>query len=74
MDRHRLDADPDPTFHFDADSGPDPTPNFTHVGKLEIFLDFIAIRVSIVFIFLLSVSGAVILKHLDNISKFSGKK
>ncbi len=46
MDRHRFDADPDPTHHFDADPDPDPywhqnnadphadpTPSFTHVAK-----------------------------------------
>ncbi len=39
-DRHRLDADPDPTFPFYA--GPDPdTPSFTQVGKPDIFLPFI---------------------------------
>jgi hypothetical protein len=33
-DGHRFDADPDPTFHFDADQYPDsdPTPSFTHGG------------------------------------------
>jgi hypothetical protein len=31
VDRHRVDADPDQTFHFDAD--PDPTLSFTQVGK-----------------------------------------
>ncbi len=32
VDRHR--ADPDPTFHFDADPDPipDSTPSFTHIG------------------------------------------
>jgi len=46
------DADPDPTFRFDADPDPDwqqnnadphaePTPRFTHVGKLgNIFFYF----------------------------------
>jgi hypothetical protein len=29
-----FDADPDPTFHFDADpEDQDPTPSFTHVRK-----------------------------------------
>jgi hypothetical protein len=31
VDQHRLDADPDSTFHFDADPDPDPIPNFTLV-------------------------------------------
>jgi hypothetical protein len=45
-DRHRFDADPNSTLHFDADPDPvpdwhqnnadphaDPTPSSTHVGK-----------------------------------------
>ncbi len=38
VDRHRLDADPEPepSFHLDADPDQDPTPSFTHVGKSEI--------------------------------------
>jgi hypothetical protein len=34
-DRHRFDADPDPTFHFDDDPGLDsnPIPSFKHAGK-----------------------------------------
>ncbi len=31
VDQHRLDVDPDSTFHFDADQDPDPIPNFTPV-------------------------------------------
>jgi hypothetical protein len=30
VDRHHVDADPDPTFYFDVDPGPDPFPSFTH--------------------------------------------
>jgi hypothetical protein len=39
VDRHRVDAEPipDPTFQFDADTEPDPTPDFTDVGKAELF-------------------------------------
>ncbi len=39
MDRHRVDADPDPAFHFDTDPDPDPdsnpdsNPSFVHTGK-----------------------------------------
>ncbi len=35
LDRHRFDANPDPTVHFDPDpdSDTDPYPSFTHVGK-----------------------------------------
>ncbi len=38
MDRHCLEADPDPTFHFDAN--PDPTPSFNVLGNRNIFLFF----------------------------------
>jgi hypothetical protein len=43
MKWHRVDADPDQTFYFDADPDPDPnlTSIFTHVGKFRIFLTFI---------------------------------
>ncbi len=48
MDWHRVDADPDPNFHFDADpvwdtypdwlqNDADPTPSFAHVIKFVIF-------------------------------------
>jgi hypothetical protein len=39
VDRHRFDADPnpDPTFQFDAETDPDPSPDFTDVGKAELF-------------------------------------
>jgi hypothetical protein len=35
VDRHRFDAHPDPTFHFDADPDPypDPITSFTRVGN-----------------------------------------
>jgi hypothetical protein len=37
VDRHRVDADPDPTLHYhvDPDSDPDPTLIYTQVGKSE---------------------------------------
>jgi hypothetical protein len=48
LDRHRFDANPDPIFHFDPDSDPDPTPSFTHVGKSgENILTFIHISASL---------------------------
>jgi hypothetical protein len=37
VDRHRFNADPDPTFHFDADLDPDSTPSFQLVGKIRFF-------------------------------------
>ncbi len=30
-------SNPDPTFHFDANPDPGPSPNFTHVGKFNFF-------------------------------------
>jgi hypothetical protein len=41
VDRHRFDADLDPTFNVDAVPGPDSdhTLNFTHVGKSNISFD-----------------------------------
>jgi hypothetical protein len=35
--RYRVDAGPDPTFHFNAVPDPDPTPGFTYVEKSEFF-------------------------------------
>jgi hypothetical protein len=46
VDRHYINADPDPNFHVDADQDPDPgwhqnyvdpTLSFTHVGKSDFF-------------------------------------
>ncbi len=39
--RHGSDADPNPTFDFDAYQDPYPTPNFTEVIKPEIELIFL---------------------------------
>jgi hypothetical protein len=38
VDRHNINADPDPIFHFEADPDPDPTLSFAHGGKLDHFL------------------------------------
>jgi uncharacterized membrane protein len=83
VDRHRFDADPDPTFHFAAYPDPDPTPSFTHVGISDFFdifysliflISFIYSTVSLhIFIFLVSVLGALIFNILDSIIQFSGK-
>jgi hypothetical protein len=35
VDRHRFDADPDPTFHFDADRTGTGTPGFTMLENRE---------------------------------------
>ncbi len=42
VNRHRIDANPDPTFHLDAepDTDPDPTQSFTHVERSEEFFYF----------------------------------
>jgi hypothetical protein len=37
VDRHRFDADPEPTFYFDPS---DPSLSFTHVGNQKKFFDF----------------------------------
>jgi hypothetical protein len=62
VDRHRIDAgpDPDPTFHFntDTDSGPNPILSFTHVGKSEKNVNFIHSNASLLcFILLVSIVG-----------------
>jgi hypothetical protein len=36
--RHRFDADPEPTFHFDADPDLDPTATSKQVEKSEFFI------------------------------------
>jgi hypothetical protein len=87
VDRHRLDADPDPKFHVDADPDPnldwhqnnadphvDLSPSFTHVGKSEYFFTFIhSIARLQCFSFLISVKCAAICSVFD-ILQFSGKK
>jgi hypothetical protein len=58
VDRHRFDAAPDPTFHFDsdpdldwhqnnADPHADPIISFTQVGKLGIFFTLIQSNASL---------------------------
>ncbi len=39
MDRHRFEADPNPSFHFDADPDPAPDPDATpsYVGKSDFY-------------------------------------
>jgi hypothetical protein len=56
VDRHRFDADPDPTFHFDADPDPDRTLRF--IQKNGTFFTFIHSIVSLHnFMFLISDIG-----------------
>ncbi len=57
MDRHRFDADPDPTFYFDADPVPDPSSIYTQVRKSEIVFDFSSQHC---FIFLISIIDDII--------------
>jgi hypothetical protein len=54
VDRHHISADPDPTFHFNADPDldPDPTPRFTHVGKSE-FFNFLVIVIGVTIFYIL---------------------
>jgi hypothetical protein len=82
VDRHRFDADPDPTFHFDADphpdSEPDPTLGFTHVVMLGNQIFYSQHWQFTCFTSLISVLGVIIFIMLDStgtcIVKFSGKK
>jgi hypothetical protein len=50
VDRHRFEADPNPSFHFDADPDPAPDPDATpsYVGKSDFLLLFITVSVYIV--------------------------
>ncbi len=62
MDRHSFDA------------YPDPSPSFTHVGKLESMI-FIHSSVSLhCFIFLVSIKDVINFNVLDSILTFSGEK
>ncbi len=54
LDRHRFDADPDPTFYFDAD------PDFPYAGKFHFFPFFHSSASLHCFVFLVSVIGVVI--------------
>ncbi len=66
-DQHRVDADPDPTFHpflcrFRSGFGNSTTPSFTHNREREIFGGFYSQQcpINIVFIFLVNVIGVII--------------
>ncbi len=69
VDRHRVDADPDQTFHFWCRSGP-PTPSLTQVGKSAIF----SINSGTSFSFLVIVVGVKIFSILGSTLKFYEKK
>ncbi len=60
VDRKRLDADPNPTFRFDADPNPDPNPDptssLTH-GKSEFFSSLLFKFHSTLFYLFLSASN-----------------
>jgi hypothetical protein len=78
VDRHRFDAVPDRTFHFDADPDPDPDPTsiFTHIGKSEFFSHFYPQQcLFTLFLFLFGVIGVTIFNISENISllQFYGK-
>jgi hypothetical protein len=61
VDPYRFDADPDLTFHFDAEPDPDPFLNFTHVKKSDFFNLFIRSSTSLPgLIFLVSVIFVII--------------
>ncbi len=71
VDRHCIDADPDPTYYFDVD--PDPT--VLHMlGNHKFVVTFIHSSTGIhCFIFLGSVTGVIIFNILDTILKCSRK-
>jgi hypothetical protein len=70
VDRHRFDADPDPTFPFNADPDPDSDPvpgsyhKFYNVRNLPVYI----------FVFFSLVIGTIIFNILGSILKFSRKK
>ncbi len=70
MDRHRFDADPDTTFHFNADphpdSDPDPSSSYTQVGKSKIVLTFLFVKALPVYIVLSFSSGQYDSKRFRN--------
>ncbi len=68
MNRHRLASDPDTTFHFDGDPGPDAIASFTHVVKSEFFYYFYSQECSFS-----SAKKVHIFPKWDSILKFSGK-
>jgi hypothetical protein len=72
VDRHRFDADPDPIIHYDVYLDPDINPSFTLVGKSKFFFTFIHSNASLHCIIFLGI--VIILRILDSILKFSGKK
>ncbi len=83
VDRHRVDADPDPTFRFDADPDPDrhennadpnadPIPSFHMLENRAKFSYFYDIKTSLkYFSFLVSGKCVMNLSILDSILKFS---
>jgi hypothetical protein len=81
VNRRRLEADPDATFHFDANPDPDPDPNpdpdptpSSHMSESQNFqrLLFTAepfyIQISVILI------GVTLLNILESILKISGEK
>jgi hypothetical protein len=55
VDRHRFDADPNPTFRFDGDPNPDPNPDptlsLTH-GKSEFLFYLFKFHSTLFYLFL----------------------
>jgi hypothetical protein len=56
--RHQFDAEPGPTFHFDADLNSDPTSSYTQVRK-TFFFTFLHSNVLHCFIFLVNVISVI---------------
>jgi hypothetical protein len=64
--RHRVDADPNRTFRFDADQNPDPNLKFDPWKIRIFFLSFIQISFYIVLPFLVSIKGVIIFNTLNS--------
>ena len=54
MDPHHIDADPDPTFHFDANADPDPTLHIMRIWILPFILMRMRIRIQILLLTLIT--------------------
>ncbi len=72
VDRHHVDADPDPIFYFDSDPIPDPVPT-PHFGKSKIVLNLFVYNSFTLFIFLRRLKF-IVFNMSGSILKFSGNK
>jgi hypothetical protein len=72
VNQHHFDANPDTTFHFDADPEPDldPSTNSTHVGKLGKLIFIHSSAGLHCFRLLVSFKGEIIYNNLGSILNF----